>query len=297
MVACPYTFSSVADCSKPIKISGDEFSPSFPEVNVRPDGIVTLTYTSFAAFNGFSQDLNYVSCVPHGAPNPPTCTARSIVATEARTFSETTFTVAHKFTVWTKPSHAERFNPATGKYEVFVAWANCGEDNQVPVGQVAFLADCPDANVVMAYSPTDDAGNALAWSPVIPVNTHIHDQLIPTVRSDRETNLVHIVYYSSENDPAGELLQLMESRVEPDSYAAGPPIALAKTLFDPMADFFLQGGGPDGFGDVIIGTQIGIAARSGRTYVHSVATSIPGNFGNPGTLNSGYNNLLTRTSH
>ena len=43
--------------------------------------------------------------------------------------------------------------------------------------------------------------------------------MIPTVRSDRETNLVHIVYYSSENDPAGELLQLIESRVEPDSYA------------------------------------------------------------------------------
>jgi hypothetical protein len=149
----------------------------------------------------------------------------------------------------------------------------------------------------MAYSPTDDAGNAFAWSSVIPVNTHIHDQVIPTVRSDRETNLVHIVYYSSENDPAGELLQLMESRVEPDSYAAGRPHALAKTLFDPMADFFLQGGGTEGFGDLIIGTQIGIAARSGRTYVHSVATSIPGNFGNPGTLNSGYNNLLTRTSH
>ena len=53
----------------------------------------------------------------------------------------------------------------------------------------------------------------MKWSQVIPVNDNPNDQFFPWVRTDRDKNVVHVAYYSSENDSQGHLLQVMENDI------------------------------------------------------------------------------------
>jgi hypothetical protein len=291
LVVCPYTFGSAADCSTPMTVSAGEFGPSFPHIAVRPDGVMTLTYTTHS-FNGFSQDIKYLSCVPNGAPKAPTCSQATLVTTEEQPIADTLNTAAHFWFLYTAPRHDYRLNSATGGYEEFVTWARCKVPFIIPVGDPANgnnFDQCPDADVVMSYSATDKAGNPLGWSPVLPVNTEPLDQIMPSLQVDHRTNIVHIVYYTSQWDPPGELVWLVENQIQPNSYAAGPIRRLTTASIDQSVDF---ANGNGDFVDLGVGVRIGVAARDGRTYVHFIGTNFPGNLG--GGPVSHQTNQLTR---
>jgi hypothetical protein len=294
LVVCPYTFNSAADCSTPITVSAGEFGPEFPHIAVRPDGVMTLTYVTHT-FNGFSQDIKYVSCVPNGAPRAPTCSPATLVTTEEQPIADTNNTAAHFWNLYTAPRHDYRLNSATGGYEEFVTWARCKVPFLIPLGDPAnqnYLDECPDADVVMSYSATDKAGNPLGWSPVLPVNTEPHDQIMPSLQVDHQKNIVHIVYYTSQWDPQGELIWLVENQIQPQSYVPDPIDTLISEPIDESVDY---ANGNGDFVDLGVGLRIGVAAKNGRAYVHFIGTNFPGNLG--GRIVSHQTNELTRTTH
>src|SRR5258708_6943911 len=116
LVACPATFSSAASCSPPITISGVDPQTQYSHISIRPDGVVTITYINLNVYStlvfGAIQetfDIRYVSCVPNGAPLPPTCVQPAPVVTERQPlyFSGSSFTAtlaANTFRVSTYPT-------------------------------------------------------------------------------------------------------------------------------------------------------------------------------------------------
>jgi hypothetical protein len=97
------------------------------------------------------------------------------------------------------------------------------------------------------------------------------------------------VYYTSQWDPQGELVWLVENQIQPNRYAAGPIRRLTTASIDQSVDF---ANGNGDFVDLGVGVRIGVAARDGRTYVHFIGTNFPGNLG--GSLVSHQTNQLTR---
>lgn len=298
LVTCPAAFTSILDCSSPQTISHpNDVSTQFSHISVRPDGVITISYVNFEVFvlpqgNPFlveQANIKLVTCTPNGAPNPPTCSLPSVVAQEKQPIPFSAI-AEQGFRMDTYPTHDQRFNPATGQYEEFVVWTRCAVQGIFPVGDGKQYdwAQCPETKVAMSYS-TAGSGAEIKWSHPVALDTSPHDQFFPWVRTDHEKNTVQIIYYSSENDPSGHLLQVMENDVVPGNYSASSPQVLTTTQFNPSADFVL------GDLDPFFGDYIGIAARQGHAYVHFTGTNFPGNFG--GALISGQNNQLTSFSY
>src|SRR5579864_2188116 len=64
---------STLACSAPLTISDStDASTIDAHVEVRPDGIITVTYND-ANFAGVPDTIKFVSCTPAGAPTPPVC--------------------------------------------------------------------------------------------------------------------------------------------------------------------------------------------------------------------------------
>jgi hypothetical protein len=221
------------------------------------------------------------------------------------------------FRIKTYPTHDQRFNPATKEYEEFVVWTRCAKppvfpigNGQVPGGPFSSWVQCPASEVVMSYSTGSDAN--LKWSPPIPVSAgvrqsdqgesrqhaeedprtgeqtdpHPHDQFFSWVRTDHARNVVNVVYYSSENDPSGRSLQVMENNIDPGDYALGPNRVVIKAFSNPSSDPLLGDFNP------FYGDYIGITAKDGRAYIHFTGTNFQQEYG--GITTGGQNNQLTR---
>src|SRR5262249_31217449 len=67
------------NCSKSITVSGADQQADFSWVQVRPDGKITISYrnTTFPGIN--PEQIRFVTCTPNGAPQPPTCSAATLV--------------------------------------------------------------------------------------------------------------------------------------------------------------------------------------------------------------------------
>ncbi len=84
--------NSLSACSPAVVISGTDTAPASPRVSIRPNiakqptGSVTVTYLNVNAGGppAFLQtfDIKYVTCTPAGAPNPPVCSAATLITTE-----------------------------------------------------------------------------------------------------------------------------------------------------------------------------------------------------------------------
>jgi len=295
LVVCPANFNSILDCSNPRTVSHpNDANTQFSHIAVRPDGVVTISYVNFEVFsepegNPFvveQSNIKLVTCTPNGAPNPPTCSLPSLVAQEMRPIPLQARIAEQGFPVATYPTHDQRFNPATGQYEEFVVWTRCATSGIFPVGNGKFFdwIQCPESKIVMSHS-TGESGPAMNWSSPLPLDTGPHDQFFPWVRTDHDKNTVQVIYYSSENDRSGHLLQVMENEVVPGNYSSGTPQVLTKTQINPSADPILGDADPN-FGD-----YIGMAAKNGHAYVHFTGTNFPQTFG--GAAVSGQNNQLT----
>src|SRR4029077_7835167 len=78
--------NALTACSPAVVISGSDVSTQASHVRVRPGGGVTVTYVNtgtgpapdFLPFN----DIKYVTCAPHGAPNAPACSAPTLIVHE-----------------------------------------------------------------------------------------------------------------------------------------------------------------------------------------------------------------------
>ena len=71
----PLAAISLSACSGRLQISGADNNASFPWVQVRPDGGITVSYAEFDFSGQTTVGIRFLNCTPAGAPNPPVCGA------------------------------------------------------------------------------------------------------------------------------------------------------------------------------------------------------------------------------
>jgi len=77
LMACT---NATLSCSPMVTLST---SGTLPDVHVRQDGMITVSYLGFAE-NGAAEPVGFVTCTPAGAPNPPVCGTPTTVTTNRR---------------------------------------------------------------------------------------------------------------------------------------------------------------------------------------------------------------------
>jgi len=275
--------NNLSVCSPAVVISGVDAAPASPRVQVRPNiathpaGGITVTYLNVNTGGppGFLQtfDIKYVTCTPAGAPNPPVCSAATLITSENQPIPAKGSSLgglgsgalaASQFAISTTVRHAHRVD-ANG-VETYVVWDRC----HVPAYNSGSI--CPDADVILAASND----NGVTWHSGS-VDTATGDQYFPAIATDTATNVVNIVYYSTAGDAMNHRAKVVLRQIPPGSATPDPPGAiqtLTSVPMEPAADFML--------GDISIGSFIGVASRTtssgSRAYVHYMHNAVNGTY-------------------
>jgi hypothetical protein len=117
------------------------------------------------------------------------------------------------------------------------------------------------------------------------------DQFQPWIGTDAATNIVNIVYYSSQSDSLQHRSKVLLRQILPGS-STPDPVGAAQTItsvgLDSAADPFLQG--------IYIGDYIGLSARAAsggsRAYIHYTHSAVSGTYN--GAKDPEQNNHLSR---
>ena len=277
--------NNLSACSSSVKISGEDVADN-PHIAVRPDGGITASYT---ASTSQGLDIKWVTCSPNGAPNPPTCAAAKRITTEVRALPYNPFgggpgLAAAQFVIRTFPKHTHRLD-ANGT-ETYVVWDRCKVSTSVAYPGITFTNVCADADLRMAAS----SNNGQTWI-LADVDVAAQDQFQPWIGTDAGTNIVNIVYYSSQSDSLQHRSKVVLRQILPGS-STPDPVGAAQTItsagMDPAADPFLQG--------IYIGDYIGVAARAAggrsRAYIHYMHSAVSGTYN--GVKDPEQNNHLSR---
>jgi len=298
LVACKNDLSA---CSTPQTISGSDGLAANGEytqlshVSVRPDGDVTVSYVNIVhnwdeCFGSPSTpcvffDLKYVTCAAAGAPQPPSCSAPTLIVREAQPLLVSV--TGEDFGILTYPKHDHQTEP-DGTVQTIVVWDRCKVPNVL-----SFLFACSDADVVMTASNN----NGVSWAPVTGVNTEAQHQFFPWIKTDRSTNITNIAYYSSENDPSQHRVQVFLNQIRPGMAIPnriGPKRQVTTLLDETTAD-------PVMLTYPFFGDYIGIAARGtgtpglSRAYAHFTYNTNRGIYN--GILAGEQNNHLSRLDY
>ena len=123
------------------------------------------------------------------------------------------------------------------------------------------------------------------------MDTGAQDQFQPWIGTDTATNIVNIVYYSSQADAFQHRSKVVLRQISPGN-STPDPVGAAQIIttvgVDPAADPFLQG--------IYMGDYIGVSARGvsggSRAYIHYTHSTVPGTFN--GAKDPEQNNHLSR---
>jgi hypothetical protein len=192
---------------------------------------------------------------------------------------------AAQFVVRTFPKHTHRQD--TNGTETYVVWDRCKVSTSVVYPGITFKDVCADADLKMAASNN----NGQSWT-IADVDIGTPDQFQPWIGTDTATNIVNIVYYSSEPDPLQHRSRVLLRQILPGN-STPDPVGAAQTIttvgLDPAADPFLQG--------IYIGDYIGVSARAAggggsRAYIHYTHSAVSGTYN--GARDPEQNNHLSR---
>ncbi|HEX3319201.1 MAG TPA: hypothetical protein VHR84_00725 [Terriglobales bacterium] len=288
LVVCSANFRSASDCSKPVNISSEDANADLPSVALMPNGTATVIYIKDISNPNLVESkvaIRHVACIPSGAPQPPKCSAPTLVARESQPLYGVYARLTNNaFPVMTYPAHAIRSN-SDGTWEDIVTWTRCKHDPATPIGtaQVSSWAGCADADVVFTSAHLNAQGFPSSWSSVRALNNASGDQFFPAIAFDRATGLTRIAYYSSALDSAHHRLQVVSNTIPSGSLIPSAPQTILATPNEPGADAIVLG--------TFFGNRLGIASRRGRTYIHGTFN----NFGNYNRVRiPGQDNVLTR---
>ena len=281
-------------CSNSVTVSGSDSFAGNSWVQVRPDGGITVTYinTTFGGF--FPYSIKFVNCTPQGAPKTPVCSTPILVTTENNpmggilpgnvflTNSDATFAPGSV----TYPKHAHRLESDGKTVTTFIVYDRCEVATIAPMN----LGDhfCPKTDVAMTFS----SDNGATWAPVTSVTTSPGQQFFGTVATDASTETVNIAYYSTQNDPLQQHLQVFLAQIAPGTTAVETPHLLTSGFSDPQSQ------SPIAPGPETYGNHLGLAAAGTGTagqshaYVAFTSNSVQGDY--VGTTNPDINNHLTR---
>jgi hypothetical protein len=274
------------NCGNAISISAkNEKDPDFAWVQVRPDGGVTISYrnTTFPGEN--KEEIEFVTCTPAGAPNPPICKSPVLAAT-VKTPVFDTFIGDLPMTDQLSPRHVNRLESDGKTVTTFMVYDQCDvAATQHGIGGPF----CPKTDVVM-ISSTDDGA---AWSPVTLVSSSPGQQFFGAIANDTSTGTINIAYYSTQNDFFQLRPQVFLAQILPGTTSVGTPQLLTSASADvqatPPISFDAQ---PTFFGDRIgiAVTGTGITGQS-TAYVSFTWNSVAGTY--DGVSSPDVNNHLT----
>lgn len=285
--------NSMANCSNPVTISGGDNATSFPWVQVRPDGGITVSYVEREVSSPTSpMDIRFVNCQPGGSPVAPVCSAPIPVVTESQPAGipgEVQLTpqyvnpISLQTTDVTFPKHVDRLE-SDGTVTTFLIYDRCAVPDAS--GDEIFTELCPKSDVVLLTST--DGGNT--WSPMQNVSSAAGQQFFGNVALDASTGTVNIAYYSTENDALKTSMQVFLAQVPKGETAPGTPVEITSSLYDgPLGGYSGDAGLP--------GTYLGLAAAGtgqagqSRVYIHFTGSVTPGTYN--GVAFFVPNNILT----
>lgn len=254
-------------------------SGTFPDVHVRQDGVITVSYLGAASGTSSAEPVYFVTCTPAGAPNPPAC-ATPVTATTIEnplpTPSQFQLTTPIKgidiFVTSTYPKHANR-RESNGSFTTFLVYDDCRDPYTPPPPPTPQPTLCLNAAVNMAVS----ADGGQTWAPPVSVDKASGHHFYPSVAADKATGTVSVVYYSTEGDPYHHRVRVLWNQIAPGGTAIGPrqqitrglvPMDIAPGLLhEDMDDFHM--------GAVARGT--GVKGQS-RLYTSFGQTLVNGNY-------------------
>ncbi|HSZ62240.1 MAG TPA: hypothetical protein VK828_10605 [Terriglobales bacterium] len=274
------------NCSNNILISGTDAEAKFGWVQVRPDGVITVSYVNLNSLTPTSEEVKFVTCTPNGAPNAPTCSAPVVVTKEAAALFNK-FIGQTRLTDFTMPKHTHRLEN-NGTVTTFLSYDRC-EVKLLKLSR-ADTSTCPKTDVVVASST--DGGKT--WSPIAKVSNSPFQQFFSAIATDTSTDTVNIAYYSTENDVTFQTRpQVFLAQIAPGTTSVGTPHLLTSASIYANTTAAI----PTQLEPVGLGDRIGLAAAGTGTagqshaYVGFTWNSVFGTYG--GVSLPDMNNHLT----
>src|SRR5579862_8524332 len=148
-------------CGSPATVSGTDIFTRNPWVQVRQDGVVTVSYTNFDKLPPAASQIKFATCQPQSAPNPPVCSTPTVVANQSIIFEQYA-PAGDNFNVPLYPQHVDRLE-SNGTFTTFLIYDRCSALLSPP--QFGTEPVCSKVDVVLGEST--DAG--ATWSSFQPV--------------------------------------------------------------------------------------------------------------------------------
>jgi hypothetical protein len=290
IIACP---NLTLSCGSPVVVSGSDTFGSFPYVQVRSDGTITVSYWTFTKPFGTQPnpiDLKFVTCTPQGAPKTPVCSTPSPVANSN---VPGVFAPGDSgFRNFLFPKHANRLEADGKTFTTFLVYDRC----RSIVGSSSFAAPtCSKVDVVVTFSNNGGA----TWSAPQVMESTGH-QFFGAIRNDTSTETINIAYYSTQEDQFLQRAKVRLRQIAAGSTVLGAANILTTASTDPDAGIqhLIE---PGGQGVISFGNRIGLAAAGtgtaghSKVYVHYTWNNVFGTFN--GTAQPDQNNTLTGASY
>jgi len=285
IVACT---NAKLSCGSPVVVSGTDTFGSFPHVEVRPDGVITISYWTLTKPFGTQPnpiDIKFVTCTPQGAPKSPVCSPPTLVASSQVPAFFVPGDSGFRDSLF--PKHANRLESG-GTFTTFLVYDRC---NSI-IGS-ATTADPVCSKIDVIFTTSTDGG--VTWSTPQAVESGAGHQFFGAIRDDISTETINIAYYSTQDDLFLQRAKVRLRQIAPGSTVLGAANILTSGSNDPDAgiqDLNLNSG--QGF--INFGAQIGLAAAGtgtagqSKVYVHFTWNNVFGTFN--GTSQADQNNTL-----
>jgi len=282
--------NSTLDCGKSITINGGDLNADFGFVQVRPDGLITISYrnTTFPGVN--PEEIRFVTCTPNGAPAAPTCGSPQVVTTENNpVFATLIGDLPMMDQLY--PRHVNRMESDGKTVTTFLVYDRC--DVAVIQQFGAGNTFCPKTDVVVTAS----TNGGVSWSPISKVSPSAGQQFFGAVALDTSTSTVNVAYYSTENDTFQLRPQVFLAQIAPGSTIVEKSHLLISDFGDVLATppISVQDQ-PEGFGDrlALAASGMGEPGQS-RAYVGFTWDSVFGVY--EGISSADVNNQLTNLQY
>jgi hypothetical protein len=253
-------------CGQPTKVKVDVGTvDALPWVQVRPDGVVSLSWENVFSQNGREVvQMMFLTCTPNGAPLPLTCNT-PVVAAQPRTpalgdAGDVPFVSS------ARPTHVHRLESDGKSVTTFLTYEQCDVLATTLPTETPGHDFCPKDDVVVIFST--DGGNT--WSRPEKVSTSPGQQFHAAMALDTSTETVNIAYYSTENDLEKLRSQVFLAQILPGSTSANKPNRLTSNFYDaPQFGSFFTG-----YGDYL-SLAAGGSGKAGQSkvYVHFAGTT------------------------
>ena len=259
IVACSNSLICGAAALIPVPANTINLPYGGVDVHVTPTGLITVSFGLLPRDGRQKgETLFFTTCIPAGAPNPPTCAQPTVVAKVANEILTSQGAPLQNLNGFhleiTAPRHATRLGPGND-FTTFLVYDDC----VAPLTSVFGTPACAGGEVNVTIS--SDSGKT--WSKPISVDTKVGHHFFGNVATDGSTGTVSIVYLSTEGDPNFHQSRVMLNQIAPGSTKLGPQQRI--TSVHDATDMFA---GAENF-DFLNDLGIGVVSRGTGSAGHS----------------------------